>query len=447
MIRRIFMRKARHRNEIIILLALFALYLFALFRMTVFRDSVPMDQGVNLIPLSTIAEYLQEITRGHRMAGIVNLFGNLAIFLPLGYMVASLIPKMRRLGRILVLALCLSMAIEASQYALAHGTADIDDVLLNVIGAALGYGLFVLTKKVLGTGKRTKRTARKFAILTCAIMATLACIGLFGGGGHGYWLDAGALGGSGEAPGFAETSIAYAYSENDPPTGYEYGASAPGRPPGAGRSTGMKITTDVEMAPGDANGAVGYRQSRSGEVAWYLILVNKWNYIPDGYEADLMELKNGQKVDRRIYPALQEMFDAAREEGVYPVVSHGYRTARQQKGLFDAKIYEYRAAGYSPETAKSLAEAWVAVPGTSEHQLGLAVDIGADEARSNCSEVYDWLSYNAWKFGFVYRYPSSKSEITGVADEPWHYRYVGVEAASEMYFQGLCLEEYLKGND
>ncbi len=189
-----------------------------------------------------------------------------------------------------------------------------------------------------------------------------------------------------------------------------------------------------------------YAQGNADETAWYLILVNKQNYMPDNYNVELTELSNGQSVDKRIYPALQEMFDAARDDGVYPVVVSGYRTAEKQQSLMDNKIAEYRAEGRSAKDAKTKAEAWVSIPGTSEHQLGIAVDINADGVNSAGHEVYDWLKKNAYKYGFILRYPPDKTEITGIINEPWHYRYVGVDAAVEMQNQGVCLEEYLKEN-
>lgn len=181
----------------------------------------------------------------------------------------------------------------------------------------------------------------------------------------------------------------------------------------------------------------------AGSDDWRLILVNQSHYIPDDYEVELVELSNGQCVDKRIYPALQEMFDAARAEGVYPIVASGYRTAEKQQSIMDEKIEEYIAEGYSEKTAKSKAEIWVAVPGTSEHQLGISVDINADGIHSTGNQVYDWLDQNGHKFGFIKRYPEDKTEITGIINEPWHYRYVGAEAAAEMYRSGVCLEEYL----
>lgn len=177
---------------------------------------------------------------------------------------------------------------------------------------------------------------------------------------------------------------------------------------------------------------------------WNLILVNSNNYIPDDYELELTELSNGEKVDSRIYPELQEMFNAAREEGYGLFVAAGYRTQEKQQQLLDEKIEAYENEGYSKSQAKKLAEQWVAIPGTSEHQLGIAVDINADTTRSSSNEVYNWLAENSYKYGFIKRYPSDKTEITGVINEPWHYRYVGKEHAEIIYRQKLCLEEYIQ---
>lgn len=176
------------------------------------------------------------------------------------------------------------------------------------------------------------------------------------------------------------------------------------------------------------------------DVPWNLTLVNRWNPIPENYEVNLMEIDGGECVDARIYEPLMQMLEDAREAnwGQLPYVVSGYRTAQKQQQLYTDKIAEYRKKGYSEENAKHEAQQWVAVPGYSEHQLGFAVDINGATY-----DVYLWLQENSYKYGFIFRYPGYKTEITGVAEEVWHYRYVGVEAATEIYEQGICLEEYL----
>ncbi len=179
-------------------------------------------------------------------------------------------------------------------------------------------------------------------------------------------------------------------------------------------------------------------------LGWDLILVNKDYAIPDHYELELTQLSNGKEVDSRIYPALQEMFDDARTSGLQLFVREGYRTQEEQRAIMEERIAEYQAQGYSKQDAKKMAEGYVSIPGTSEHQLGLAVDVNADTSVSSSDEVYAWLDANAYRYGFIKRYPSDKTEITGVNNEPWHYRYVGREAAEEMKENNLCLEEYVE---
>lgn len=179
----------------------------------------------------------------------------------------------------------------------------------------------------------------------------------------------------------------------------------------------------------------------------FLILVNSENKIPEDYKIELTELSNGEAVDSEIYPDLQKMFDDMREQGIYPVVGEGYRTVEKQQAIMEDKIRAYENEGYSRKEAEKMAREWVAVPGTSEHELGLAVDINADKEKSDNQEVYDWLYQNAYKYGFILRYPIGKTMITGIDYEPWHYRYVGKEYAEEITDSGLCFEEWLEQNN
>lgn len=184
---------------------------------------------------------------------------------------------------------------------------------------------------------------------------------------------------------------------------------------------------------------------RDEKEAWNLILVNPWNEMPEGFEVELTQLKDGQAVDSRIYPELQQMLDDARKEGLIPYVNSSYRTNEKQIQLLKDEIKMYQEQGYSKREAEKIAKQWVAVPGTSEHQLGLAVDItSADRNVQSPYEIWEWLAKHSWKYGFILRYTEEKQEITGIMPEEWHYRYVGKEAAREIYEQGICLEEYLE---
>lgn len=181
---------------------------------------------------------------------------------------------------------------------------------------------------------------------------------------------------------------------------------------------------------------------------WNLILVNASHKIPSYYgPEELTTLSNGEQVDSRIYPDLQAMFDDARAAGLSLFVRAGYRTEEDQRRLLEEKIAAYEDEGYDTARAEELARDWVALPGTSEHQLGLAVDVNADNDYSTDEEVYGWLKEHSWRYGFVLRYPPDKTEITGISNEPWHFRYVGKDAAAEMHASGLCLEEYIETLD
>ena len=195
---------------------------------------------------------------------------------------------------------------------------------------------------------------------------------------------------------------------------------------------------------GDIYSRLGNTHTIAVSGGWNLVVVNRWNELPEDYDIELMELSNGQKIDERIYPYLQEMFNAARAEGIYPIVREGYRTEKEQQALYDEKVQAYINEGYSRSRAEKTAKEWVALPGTSEHQLGIAVDINADKSKCSNNEVYTWLAENAHEYGFILRYPQGKLEMTGISYEPWHYRYVGVDAAQEIYNENICLEEYLE---
>ena len=176
---------------------------------------------------------------------------------------------------------------------------------------------------------------------------------------------------------------------------------------------------------------------------WRLMLVNPWNAIPQGYQPELVTVENGYQVDQRCASALAAMLADCRAAGYRPAICSAYRTQEKQAALYDTLVRKRMAQGLSQTEAQKQAATEVAVPGTSEHQLGLAVDINADGVNSAGYEVYDWLDKHAHEYGFIRRFPESKTDITGVANEPWHYRYVGKKVAAEIHDRGICLEEYL----
>lgn len=190
-------------------------------------------------------------------------------------------------------------------------------------------------------------------------------------------------------------------------------------------------------------------KAKIDKTQWNLILVNQWNSIPEDYDVKVKYLDNGHAVDERAYSDLIDMLGDCREQGLEPVICSSYRSMEKQKELYSNKIAQYISYGYSREEAEKKAGELVAVPGTSEHQLGLALDIvdvsyqTLDEKQEK-TDVQKWLMNNSWKYGFILRYPTDKSDITGISYEPWHYRYVGKKAAKEIYDAQICLEEYLR---
>lgn len=180
----------------------------------------------------------------------------------------------------------------------------------------------------------------------------------------------------------------------------------------------------------------------------FLCLINGENTIDKNYVPELKTISDGQQVDKRIYDDLKQMLDDAKKAGYNPVVCSAYRSYDTQVKLYNKKVKKYKNSGYSQSKAEKLAGEWVAKPGTSEHQSGLAVDLvskenqNLDDSQLN-SKCQQWYMENCWKYGFILRYPSDKKSITKINSEPWHYRYVGKDAAKEIYNSGLCLEEYL----
>lgn len=178
------------------------------------------------------------------------------------------------------------------------------------------------------------------------------------------------------------------------------------------------------------------------------ILVNPWNYVPDDYTVELSKYGD-YKVASSCLDDLKQMLADCKSDGKRAIVCSAYRSHSYQEGLYERRVQRFVNEGLSLEEAKIEAAKRVAVPGTSEHELGLAVDIvdinyqNLDEKQEDTA-AQKWLMANSWRYGFILRYPNNKSEVTGIIYEPWHYRYVGKELAEEIYNSGLCLEEYFK---
>lgn len=182
---------------------------------------------------------------------------------------------------------------------------------------------------------------------------------------------------------------------------------------------------------------------------WRLVLVNKQHPIPDDYTFTLGTITGNMKCDIRIIDDLMAMLEAAKADGIDLVICSPYRDYNRQTVLFDRKIDYYMDKGYSYMEAYKIASITVTVPGASEHQIGLALDIVSNdytylETGFGDTEAGKWLNKHSCEYGFILRYPLGKEYITGIQYEPWHFRYVGKKAATEIMSRGITLEEFLE---
>lgn len=198
--------------------------------------------------------------------------------------------------------------------------------------------------------------------------------------------------------------------------------------------------------------AADYEDYEFSRDDWRLILINKQNSIPGGYEegvplGNIKTMKGVMHCDERIIDDLLAMIQAAKDDGVTLQICSPYRDLEYQKNLFGKKIASHMQTGLSYMDAYRLASQVVTVPNASEHQLGLALDIVSDtytELKKGFAdtEAGKWLAENSYHYGFILRYPEDKEDITGITYEPWHFRYVGVEAATLITQKGITLEEF-----
>lgn len=234
--------------------------------------------------------------------------------------------------------------------------------------------------------------------------------------------------------------------------GFFYLSNKPKDEPASEKSTESVIETGQADSQADTNHSSSFDKNMhsisSPDSIW--VVVNKNRPLPDGYEpSDLvvpsvrlrLDSTNQQmKFRRAAAGALQEMFTAADRAGVTLVFGSGYRSAALQKQFYD---------NYVAQDGQAAADRYSARPGTSEHQTGLSFD--ATNLRGEChletcfknTPEGKWLAQNAYKYGFIIRYPDGKEAVTGYQYEPWHMRYVGKELAAEMHRQNIVtLEEF-----
>ena len=195
-----------------------------------------------------------------------------------------------------------------------------------------------------------------------------------------------------------------------------------------------------------------FKKSESGRIIvepdsenWNLIVVNSSREIPEGYKPELKEILGcGKYLDYRVAPHYEEMYYAAKKDGITLTPYSAYRSYERQETNYNNLTNQYMTQySLSRKAAAKKAATVILPPGTSEHNLGLAMDICNTYDSFANSKEYAWLTQNAHKYGFILRYTAEKQPITGIVPEPWHWRYVGVEYAEKIKNSGLCLEEYL----
>lgn len=183
-------------------------------------------------------------------------------------------------------------------------------------------------------------------------------------------------------------------------------------------------------------------------IPWNMTLVNAENPMQEGYVPELAEVENGYSVDARIAEDLNAMLAAARADGCQPQICSAYRSVEKQVQVFNDTVNSWISQGSSFWDAYQRTTQEVALPGTSEHGIGLAVDIVSSQyaeldAKQAETMEAQWLQEHCYEYGFILRYPPEKQSLTGIIYEPWHYRYVGREMAQKIKESGLTLEEYL----
>lgn len=209
----------------------------------------------------------------------------------------------------------------------------------------------------------------------------------------------------------------------------------------------MMESTATESMQGTQTTEKDFSSYQFDPTDWRLILINKQHSIPEEYEFPLGNITASLQCDERILEDLLDMMQAAKEDGVDLIICSPYRDYNRQTYLFKKKITRYMNAGMSYMDAYKTASVTVTAPNASEHQIGLAIDfycssyMKLDEGFEN-TEAGMWLAAHSCEYGFILRYPKGKEYITGIIYEPWHFRYVGVEAATVITESGITLEEF-----
>ena len=184
---------------------------------------------------------------------------------------------------------------------------------------------------------------------------------------------------------------------------------------------------------------------------WRVTLANYENILPENFTVKVSNIDSTRQFDSRAIGELTDMMNAMRKAGITNIwVQSAYRSVARQKELYDASVQKYLKQGKTQEEAQKLTDEYINKPGSSDHNLGLADDFNYVDNKFEKLDGFKWLQQHAEEYGFVLRYPKDKEDITKIAYESWHWRYVGKEHAQKMNKLNMCLEEYVeylqKGN-
>lgn len=180
-------------------------------------------------------------------------------------------------------------------------------------------------------------------------------------------------------------------------------------------------------------------------IDWNLRLANYENVLPENFTIEVANIDETRQFDARAIKYLNQMLNDMRKDGITDIwVQSAYRSVERQKELYDQSVQKYLNQGKTREEAERLTDEYINKPGTSEHNIGLAVDFNFVNEEFEDSKAFSWLKQHAEDYGFILRYPKEKEHITKIAYESWHWRYVGEEHAKKINELGMCLEEYIE---
>ena len=213
----------------------------------------------------------------------------------------------------------------------------------------------------------------------------------------------------------------------------------------------IKKEDSVETSTGNATNEVKQDQIQEEPKVkkeiedWRLTLANYENILPEDFKVEVADIDETRQFDARAIEDLKQMINDMRKDGITNIwIQSAYRSVARQKELYDNSVKKYLKQGKTQEEAEKLTDEYINKPGSSDHNLALAVDFNYVDNKFEDLDGFKWLKENAENYGFILRYPKDKEDITKISYESWHWRYVGQEHAKKMNELKMCLEEYIE---